>query len=294
MSELNDILTATFGTTGALRSIATQQNVKLNGILARVDFTPNASYLSGDKYKIFKNIRVTGNLRRENGNTLLFDSIPLLPWFMYSDSIGGVGLKGNVAEMKADELFSISAYLPIGYFDLGGKDSLDFEVNCSEAMPFNVTITLTSSFDTAGITKIRTYKIAKATGSDQTFADVIGVYVHTDETVNQSASIKDQSSGQHSINIETCISKLNAVGRFEMFTRFGELFVDPFDLGQSVTLRVPPVQSIDLLVISYAYDLTLLAQNFAQTDATKQKLITEIINAGGNKVDYLKAVGVIS
>lgn len=291
MSELNHALTANFGIGGDQSEISTQQNVKVNGLLGVLKFTPTAEYIAADKYGVLKSIQLSMNLRTKDSSTLIIDTVPLFLAVMYSDSIGGCGLKSR--EMVAGQEYQCEFYLPIGYFNLGGQDSLDYNVNVVKSLPFNVKLDLYTSYDVVGLNTIRTYKRASATGSDQTYSNVIGMFAYAPDNVQGSASIKDQTSGNHTINIAASIAKLNATGRFEQFTNFGELFNDPFDVGQSVTAIIPNDQNIELLIVSYNYDTTMLVRNAAETDTAKTKLYTEIINAGGNKLNYLRARGII-
>ena len=67
MSQINSIMSTRFTTTGSLRQIQSQQNTKVNGALFDFRFTPDSTYLAGDKFAILKNCFVD-LLLRQGGN----------------------------------------------------------------------------------------------------------------------------------------------------------------------------------------------------------------------------------
>ena len=102
MSEINNMIIAEFAAGQSARKIASQQNVKVNGILFDVEFTPDSSYMEGDKFAFYKSITCDLVLRRGGSNAgqnhLIIDSVSLYQLLNLSDYLAGVSVKATAAD----------------------------------------------------------------------------------------------------------------------------------------------------------------------------------------------------
>ena len=80
MSQINGLMSVSFGSVGALRQMESQQNTKVNGFLIDVEFTPTADYLAGDRFAVFKNMFVDLNLRKGGSSAGSGGSEQLIHW----------------------------------------------------------------------------------------------------------------------------------------------------------------------------------------------------------------------
>lgn len=301
MSQINGIINTTFGQTGSLRAMESQQNTKVNGLLLDITFTPTDEYMNGDKFAVYKKIFVDLNLRSGGGNgssgsnELLIDSVSLYQLLQYSDMVAGVSVKATAAdEMKAGSPFRISGYVDLGFFPLGERDSLDIELYCSEQMPFDVNINASTVFQRDSLALLRKYQTSKPTGSDQSYQNIIGIYVDTDKILNKSITIRDMTNDMTATNIEDAIALTNACANFEVFTRFGEVWADPYGVSQNITMKVPTDnEDTEILLVGYVFNTQFLASSAGNFVANKELLLTKIRNEGGTKVDYLTAMGIL-
>lgn len=293
MSQLNGIINHTFTPSGSLRAIETQQNTKVNSILFDLSFTPDSTYMSGDKYKIFKSIFCDLNLRNGAGSSeLIIDNVPLFQILQYSDLIAGVSV--SATPMSAGTPYRISGELPLGFFGLDANDSLDIELYCSEAVPFNVTIDVNTVYTRDKLSLIYKYSTSKPTGSDQSYTNVVGAYIDTDTPLYKTCTIRDEVNDQCTIQIESAIAHTNAVGNFEVFTRFGEIYQDVYGVGQNITLKCPTDNAdAEILLVGYIYNTDMLQKSAGNWQANKDLLMTKIANRGGDKADYLRALGIL-
>lgn len=298
MSQINGLMSVSFGSVGALRQMESQQNTKVNGFLIDVEFTPTADYLAGDRFAVFKNMFIDLNLRKggsgagSGGSELLIDSVPVYQLLQYSDMIAGVSVTDT--PMTAGEKYRISGYVDLGFFPLGERDSLDCEVYCSSRPTVDVDVTLSTVFTRDMLSIIKKYQTAKPTGSDQSYSNVVGVYLDTKDKLSKSVTIRDQTNDNTTVNVEDAIAYTNAVARFEVFTRFGELWVDPYGLSQNLTIKCPTDNAdTEILLVGYVFNTAFLSASAGAWEANKNLLMTKIENAGGEKVDYLRALGLL-
>lgn len=307
MSQINPICATTFDSSAGLRRTFQQQNTKVNGILFDISFTPTAEYMSGDKFAILRDIFFDLNLRQGGaaggvgGSDLLIDSISLYQILEYSDYIAGVSM--SATPMTAGAKWRVSGYLPIGFFGLGARDSLDLEIYLDHVIPAGISVDLVVStvFLRDQLSLIRRYTTAKPTGSDQSYTDVIGIYFDCDTETKKSITVRDEVNDNSVVAIEDAIAYSNSTGRFELFTRFGEVYSDVYGVGQNVTVKCPKIEtaggeedkSAELLIVSYVYDTAFLKASAGAFDASSELLYTKIRDAGGEKAAYLSALGII-
>lgn len=299
MSEINPIIVHQFTPTSALRAIESQQNTKVNGILFDITFIPDTAYMSEDKFKVYKNLFVDLVLRRggvgAGQNHLLIDSVSLYQLLQYSDYKAGVSVKATASdEMIANTPFRISGYVDLGYFALDVTDSLDIELYCSESPSVNVDVKVSTVYTKEQLSFLKKYAWSLPTGSDQSFNNVLSVYIDTASTLNKTISIRDEVGGNSTVSPEDSIALSNAIGNFEVFTRFGEVYTDPFGIGQNITLKVPTDNDdLEILVVGLIYDVSLLGISADTWSANRDLLLTKVVNQGGEKLDYLRAMGII-
>lgn len=299
MSEINAIFSGAFGgSVTETRKIGSQQNTKINGMLFDCTFTPDSTYIAGDKFAVYKNTYVDVVLRRggngANKNFLIVDSVPLYQLAQYSDYNAGVSLKLTAKDMTAGTPFRISFYIDIGYIPLGSNDSLDIEFYTNGVLSVPFTILASTIFNCEKLASVKKYSCSEPTGSDQSYNNIIEAYIDADSVIQNSVTVRDELGNNTTVNPESAIAYSNSIGRFELFNRFGQIFADPFGIGQNITIKAPTSPSgIEILLVGYIYDLELLAKSADGFTASKDLLVSKIRNNGGDKVDYLEALGVI-
>ena len=300
MSEINNMIIAEFSANTSARKIASQQNVKVNGILFDCEFTPTSAYLSGDKFAFYKSITVDLVLRRGGSNAgqnhLVIDSVSLYQLLNLSDYLAGVSVKATASdEMVADSPFRISGYIDLGFFSMETTDTLDIELYTNTNLTVGGTVRVSSVYVRDQLAVLKKYSSALPTGSDQSYNNVLAIYGDSTNKMNGTVTVRDEVGGSLSVNIEDAIALSNAVGNFEVFTRFGELYSDPYGVGQNVTTKSPVEANSDfeLLIVGFIYDLDMLGNSASTWEANKSLLFTKIINQGGDKLDYLRALGIV-
>lgn len=300
MSEINNMIIAEFSAGVAGRKIASQQNVKVNGILFDIEFTPTADYMAGDKFAFYKNITCDLVLRRGGANAgqnhLIIDSVSLYQLLNLSDFLAGVSVKATAADdMVADSPFRISGYIDLGYFNMEVTDTLDVELYTNNNLSVGGTVRVSSVYVRDQLAVLKKYSSSRSTGSDQSYNNVLGLYGDSTNKVNGTITVRDEVGGSHATNVEDCIAYSNSVGNFEVFTRFGEVWSDPYGVGQNITIKAPVESNSDLelLVVGFIYDVDMLGNSANSWEASKDLLFTKIVNQGGDKLDYLRALGIM-
>lgn len=297
MNLVNNFFNETFSAgTQKTRFIANTNNLKVNGILFDVKFTVPESYEG--KWDFLKNIYATIALRLGSGNgsaVNLISSCSLYQLLAYSDYIAGVSMVST--SFVAGETARISGAIPIGYFSMGAKDSLDAIINLSETADIpstGVNLSVGAIYQSEMASTIMTYQSAKPTGAQQPYTNVISLFYDGDTVVNKEVNVIDQSGGQSNVNIEDAIALSNAQGRFEFFTRFGRLYQDPFDLSQNLSFKCPTDDSSsEILIVGYYFDDSLLLNNASESETLRDALVSQIKNNDPVKYSYLVARGLV-
>lgn len=280
--------------TGSTRFIANGANLKCNALLFDVSFTVPADYTGG--WDFTRSIFVTAALRLGSGNgsaVNLISGVSLFSLLAYSDYIAGVSMASS--QFKAGERARISGSIPIGFFSMGSRDSLDIVVNLGDptSLPAEVQLTVSNVFEQVGQVVLYTYQSAKPSGADMPYTNILAVYYAGDKTINKNVVIRDQLGTQNT-NIEDAIALSNAVGRFEFFTRFGRLYNEPYDLSQDISINCPPDDDkAEILLVGYHFDTTLLVSNAEEATAGRNNLVALIKKNDEEKYAYLAARGLV-
>ena len=125
------------------------------------------------------------------------------------------------------------------------------------------------------------------------YKNVLSAYYIGNKTVNKQIAIQTQL-GAKPVNIEDAIALANAVGRFEQFTRFAEVFRDVYGLSEDITLRVPTDDAdATLLIKQCVFNPAMLASTESTSGAEKASLIAQIRENDSEKYKYLSAAGII-
>lgn len=279
---------------GTTRFISNAANLKCNAILLDVDFTVPASYTGS--WDFLKSVYVTVALRLGSGNgsaVNLISGVSLYSLIEYSDFTAGVSML--TTDFKAGEKARISGAIPLGFFSMGARDSLDVVVNLGEpsALPADVHLTVSNVYEKASAVMLYTYQSAKPSGSDQPYTNILAVYYSGSKTVNKNVVIRDQLGTQNT-NIEDAIALSNAEGRFEFFTRFGRLYQEPFDISQDISINCPADDDkAEILLVGYHFDTSLLMSNAEELSANRANLVALIKKNDEEKYSYLSARGLL-
>lgn len=301
MNMINTLLTEKFVSGGQNRFSETVANLKVNDILfdCEVNLTANditAGVTAWDFLKGF-NVNLALRLGSSNGSAInLIHNVNLYQILEYSDFKAGVSM--NSTDFTTAGVKRISGLLPIGFFAMGERDAIgtDIDVDTTVTMPENgVSFTISAVYKETKATLLRTYQSSTPTGADQPYTNVVEVFYDSPTVVTKSAGIKGKTVGSQSINLEDAIALSNAEGNFEFFQRFGQIFVDPFDLGRNLSINVPPTSNNDgeCLIVCYAFYPELLLQNDTEQTAERNNVVANIKAEDGTKAKYLKLLGVI-
>lgn len=281
------------------RFISNTNNLKVNGALFDVSFVNGSGDNVTKDWSFLKNVFVTISLRLGTGNgsaVNLISSCSLYQLLAYSDYIAGVSMQST--DFAEDSTIRISGCIPIGYFAMGSRDSLDAIVNISnvDELPFNgFNLSIGSVYQSELPSTVMTYQSTKPTGAMQNYTNVVSLFYDGDEVVNKEVNIIDQLGNNQNINIEDAIALSNAQGRFEFFTRFGRLFQDPFDLSQNLSFKCPTDNpEAEILIVGYHFDDGLLISNATESEANRNNLVASIKEHDSAKYDYLVSRGLIS
>ena len=290
---ITSLLNAVIEKTGSQnRFNQTSANLSVNGFLFSVKFEVPASYT--DKWDFLKDLYVNVTKRIGSGNggaVALLSNVSLYDILSYSDYVAGVSM--NSTTFTQGEIAEISGYADCGFFTMSSRDALEVTVNVSDRtyLPSNdVSLEISAVFNNVMKTLYKTYQSASPTGADQPYKNVLSVY-YIGAGVNADVVTQDEI-GPKAVNIESAIALSNAIGRFEFFTDFGEVYKDQFGISQDISLRVPTTGSPSLLIVSYSFYPEETVNSLSDMMASKNALLTKIKNNEPDKYLYLKAIGV--
>lgn len=314
MNIVNNILNETLvHNSSKTRFIANTNNLKVNGILFDLSFTVPDDVVTpsegeggqetrtpyGGKWDFTRDIFVTVALRLGSGNgsaVNLISSCSLYQLLAYSDYIAGVSM--NSTEFIAGQKVRISGAIPIGFFSMGSRDSLDVIVNVGDVSTIpttGVNVSVGAIYQSEMASSIITYQSAKPTGAMQNYTNVTALYYDGEQELNKEVTVIEQLGGQNNVNIEDAIALSNAQGRFEFFTRFGRLYQDVFDLSQDISFKCPVDDAkAEVLIVGYHFDDSLLVSNASESEANRNALIAMIKENDSAKYNYLLARGLVS
>ncbi|MCR5288878.1 MAG: hypothetical protein K6E51_02670 [Treponema sp.] len=294
---LSTLLTGKFRADSERQFVGTSTTIKFNGFLFQLEFTQPDDYKEEQLVQILKAIQFNHAIRfgtSNGGNLAVISNLNARAVFLKGDELAGMSVKS--VKVRAGRVTKLCAYLPIGYFSLGSRDALESQIQFIGAYPENITSGIT--FKVSGVYKheavsvLTVYQLCKATGGDQPYKNVTEIDFIGDSKSRPNVTITDDI-GSQSVDIDDAIALSNATQRFETFTEFGELYKDPYNMGQNVTFNCPAVASddADLLVVGLAYYPDLLSQQAQETTAQKQSLLSKIAVNDQQKYQYLDALG---
>ena len=295
MQMITNILNGTLSRTGQTRFFETGANLSVQKFLFDVRFTVPESYTG--KWDFLKEILISSTLRlgADNGGAIpLIADVPLYDLLEYSDSKQGVSLRSTT--FIAGEEVRISGTIPVGFFRMSSRDALEMSLQVvdSSALPsVNVNFVISTVYLNGDqLSSLIVYKSAKPTGADMPYKNVLEMYYTGDQTVNKQVSITDQI-GACPVNIEDAIARSNADDNFEFFTRFGNIYTDPYGVSQDLSVRVPTDDAnATLLIVQYAFNSALLENNASDMVAEKQSLLSKIRTSDPEKYSYLQLLGI--
>lgn len=298
MNIVTNFFNEELSSSGKTRYIANTNNLKVNSILFDCKFTVPESYTG--KWDFLKSIFVTIALRLGSGNgsaVNLISSCSLYQLLAYSDYIAGVSMHSTT--FTAGTVARVSGSIPIGFFSMGARDSLDAIVNLADpsalsALGGALSLSIGSVYEADSLSILTTYQSAKPTGAMQNYTNVLRLFYDGDSVINKEVNVIDQLGSQN-VNIEDAIALSNATGRFEFFTRFGCLYSDPFDLSQDLSFKCPTDDTgAEILIVGYHFDPALLVSNSNESAAQRNNLVAQIKENDADKYSYLLARGLVS
>ena len=292
---ITSLLNAVVQKTGAQnRYTQTSANLAVNGFLFSAKFTVPASYTG--KWDFLKEIYVNITKRIGSGNggaVALCSNVSLYDILSYSDYVAGVSMSSSV--FTEGEEVRIAGYADIGYFSMTSRDALEVTVNVGSksTMPSSdVALEISAVFNQVMKTQYKCYQSAKATGADQPYKNVLSIY-YIGAGLNADVVVNDEI-GTKAVNINSAIDMSNAIGRFEFFTDFGEVYHDQFGLSQDCSMRVPNTNNPSVLIVTYSFYPEETVNSLTETIVQRNALVEKIKNNEPDKYQYLKAIGAIS
>lgn len=291
---ITTLLNCAVSKTGAQnRFNQTSANLAVNGFLFDVKFTVPSGYAG--KWDFLKDfyVNITKRIGAGNGGAVaLLSNVSLYDILSYSDYIAGVSM--NSTSFTSGEEVRISGYADCGYFSMTSRDALEVTLNIGSKsnMPSaDVLIEISAVFDKIQATEYKCYQSCKATGADQPYKNVLSIF-YIGDGVNADATVTDEI-GVKSVNINSAIAMSNAEGRFEFFTKFGEIYKDQFGLSQDLSMRVPNNANPSILVVTYNFYPEETIKAIDDTIATRKALVEKIKNNEPDKYLYLVAIGAV-
>lgn len=291
---ITSLLNAVVGKTSAQnRFTQTSANLAVNGFLFDVKFTVPENYTG--KWDFLKDyfINITKRIGSGNGGAVaLLSNVSLYDILSYSDFIAGVSMVST--SFQSGEEVRVSGYADTGYFAMTSRDALEVTLNIGDKtnMPNTEVVVETSAvFEKVQATEYKCYSSLKATGADQPYKNVLSVF-YIGDGVNADVVVTDEI-GVKAVNINSAIAMSNAEGRFEFFTKFGEVYKDQFGLSQDISMRVPNTANPSVLVVTYAFYPEETVNSLDDSIAQRNALIEKIKNNEPDKYLYLKTIGAI-
>lgn len=287
------VITGQITRTGQNQFNETSTALDVNGFLFDVSFTVPEDYTGG--WDFLRDISAGITLRIGSGvggQVSLVNNVPLYDIMMYSDYIAGVSMKSTT--FTAGEKVRMSGYLDIGFFSMGSRDALEVSIMVTNTISHNVNFKVSAIYNRASVNLLQSYTVAKPLGADSPYTNVLGLYYcGTDTEVNEAVTVRDDIGDKY-VNVEDCIARSNAIGNFEYFTRFGELWCDTYGFSQDVTFRVPAVDAnARILIKRVEFNNAMLIGNAKDMTAERAALIEKIKNKDFEKYEYLKNRGLL-
>lgn len=294
-SLITTLLSATLNKNGATRFVQTNSNLTFNSLL--LDFGFNFTEQSPASWDFLKKVFVSLTLRlgADNGGAIpLVSDIPAYDLLALSDYEGGVSIP--LSNFVPGKVSRISGAIDLGFYVMTSRDALEVSVNCADVSMLpaeSVTFALSTVYHQTMRQHFIAYTGAVPTGADMPYKNVLSAYYIGEKQLNKQIAITTQL-GAMPVNIEDAIALANAVGRFEQFTRFAEVFRDAYGLSQDITLRVP-TDDVDstLLIKQCVFNPAMLASTESTAGAEKASLIAQIRENDSEKYKYLVAAGLI-
>jgi hypothetical protein len=285
-------LTALLNSGSQSRFVGSQYSgLRVNALLLDVIMTP-ASSKSWDVDDL-KEIYLNANFRRRDADALqLVDNCSLDHLYKFSDYTAGVSvtlmdqLKPKTAPVE------VSALVPFGFFGLGADESVELLLTgkpggIANYVSIQVNVKWVYTFDLSQ--KIYGYKSFVSSGGEQTYRDVVALY-YVGPSAETNATLRD-FTGSQTVNLRDAVSFSNAAGRFEYFTDFGQLYIDPTGLTQDVTVSVDGDREIFLQ--QEFFSLRKLVEVDSRTQRDRDLVLQAIYSDRPDKFEVLKSKGLV-
>ena len=298
-SLISPLLTGQFTPTGQNRFTSTSTSLSENGILLDFSFIVPENY--DGSWDFLKDFFLTVSYRIGIGNgsaIQLISSCSVYSLLALSDYLAGVSMEST--KFEAGKKARISGYVDTGYFEMRSNDALEVTLiyggSASSRPAFNIDFTISNVFTQTLLVMLKTYQSCNPTGADQPYKNVLAVYYDSHTPTEKDAVIKDQLGNTHAVSVPSAIAYSNSVGRFEFFTDFGELYKEPFQVSQDVTIKVPQNTSegadvAEILIVGLAFYPELLLANASVSDSVRDSLLANIKESDGEKYKYLEYLG---
>lgn len=288
------VLTGIASPTSQARFTNTNSSLDVNGFLVDIWFTVPEDYAGKWDFLNDWYLNISYRVGTGNGTQLaLVSNVSLYDLLSYSDYIAGVSMSGT--DFTAGKEARISGFIDAGFFKMGSRDALDVSLSLASlpTITTGVNFAVSAVFNRVQGNVLYTYSSAKPTGSDSPFTNVLEIYyVGNDQRLNDNAVIRDQI-GTKTVNVEDAIALSNAVGRFEFFTRFGQIWSDTYGLSQDISMRVPNTVGGSIFIKRMEFNVDLLVNNADETLAEREALVATIRATDSSKYEYLRQLGVV-
>jgi hypothetical protein len=285
-------LTALVSGSGQSRFVGSQYSgLRANSLMLDVYLSP----ASGESWDmgVLKEIYLNCNFRRKDADALqLVDNCRLWDLFCFSDFTAGVSVAmADVLKPKTVPV-EISAMVNFGFFGLGVDESVELLLTGKPASiedydGIQVSAKWVYVFDESQ--KIYGYKSFSSVGGEQSYRDVLGIY-YLGPAQEKNATLRDYT-GSQTVNLRDAVAFANAAGRFEYFTDFGQLYVDPTGLTQDVTVSIEG--SEQLLLQQEFFSLKKLVEVDSRTMRDQALVLQAIYSGRPEKFDVLKEKGLV-
>jgi hypothetical protein len=265
--------------------------LRANSLLLDVYIDP-ASSKSWDM-AVLKEIFLNCNFRRRDADALqLVDNCRLWDLFCLSDFNAGVSVAMADALKPKTSPVEISAVVNFGFFGVGVDESVELlltgkPVSIGDYDGIQIAAKWVYIYDESQ--KIYGYKSFSSVGGEQSYRDVQGIY-YLGAPQEKNATVRDYT-GSQTVNLRDAVAFANASGRFEFFTDFGCLYIDPTGLSQDVTVSIEGTEQ--LLLHQEFFSLKKLVEVDSRTMRDQELVLQAIYTGRPEKFDVLKQKGLV-
>jgi hypothetical protein len=265
--------------------------LKVNSLLLDVVLTPASS--KSWNLDVLKEMYLNVNFRRKDADALqLVDNCRLWDLFVFSDYNAGVSVD-LVDEVKPKTApVEVSAVVPFGSFAVGIDESLEVMLTGKPASVADYSsILLDGRWAYFADVTARTfgYKSFASVGGEQSYRDALNLF-YIGPSLETNATVRDYT-GSQTVNLKDAVAFANASGRFEYFSDFGIVYMDPTGYSQDLTISLEGAKR--LLLQQEYFSLSKLLEQDGQMLRDKEAVLQAIYAVRPEKYEVLRERGVV-